>query len=609
MGTVNRLRRRAVAAAALALVGAVPAIGLARAEPSAYPGCAETGVTGGEWRSYGHDLSNTRHQDREKVISSSNVVQLQKVWSKDGGAGVFNNTPVVADGCVYLAASDGTVSAHDADTGVQVWSRTLEIARSGFGGGVVATPAIDGDSLFIIINNEGGPYVQELNRADGSPGWKAVLDTQTNAMSNSSPVVYGDVVFAGFSGDAGPGELERGGFVLLDRATGTRLAKQFSVSDEEFDDGYAGAGVWSTPAIDPDTGYAYVGTSNPHSPQLESARANSILKIDMDRSRPTFGEIVDSYKGLPDTYFPGLADQPVCDTYPGAYYLDRFSASCLQIDLDFGASPTLYETGGQKRLGNLQKAGVFHSVDPATMDGKWQQVVGVPCLACNAASPASVGGDVYTAAGPPGQLFRLDGAAGTPKWVGALNGATTYNPVTLANRLVYSVDGGGFLNVFDQATGVQVLKRNVGLDLGRSVASASTSSGIAIARNTVYVAVDDAVVAYRLGSGVPAVPGAPELPAPPGGGGGGGGQVVAGPGAAVTTYATPVVFIEQGQSLTFSNFDVAQHDVDARNGSFQSELVGLGGSTPVVGVEALAPGSYEFFCSLHSNMTGTLTVQ
>jgi polyvinyl alcohol dehydrogenase (cytochrome) len=609
---VSPFCRRVVLALGIALVAAVPAVGVGRAAvtppaPSPYPGCATVGVTGGEWRTYGHDLSNTRVQDREKVIGPANVTQLQMVWSTGGNGEAFNNTPIVADGCVYLAGSNGTVRALNADTGAAVWTVQLVAAPAGFGGGIVGTPAIDGDRLFVLVNLEGGPYLQAVDRHDGSLGWKQTLDTQPLATTNASPVVHDGIVFAGFSGDAGPGENERGGYVLYDAPTGTQLAKHFSVTDEEFALGYAGAGVWSTPAIDTATGYAYVGTSNPHSPQLESARANSILKIDMDRARPTFGQIVDSYKGLPDTYVPGLADQPVCDTYPGAYYLDRFSASCLQIDLDFGASPTLYEAGGEKRIGGLQKAGVFHSVDPTTMDGRWQTVVGVPCLACNAASPASNGGDVFVAAGPPGQLFRLHGWDGVPKWVGSVTGATTYNPVTVANRIVYSVDGGGFLNGFDQATGVQLLKHNVGLDVGRSLASASTSSGIAVARNTVYVAAADAVVAYRLGElGLPTVPGAPEVPGLPGGNGG---QVVAGPGAVASTYATPAVTIQQGQSLTFTNLDAVQHDVDARDGSFESPLVGLGASTPVNGVEALVPGSYAFYCSLHPNMTGTLTVQ
>jgi plastocyanin len=74
----------------------------------------------------------------------------------------------------------------------------------------------------------------------------------------------------------------------------------------------------------------------------------------------------------------------------------------------------------------------------------------------------------------------------------------------------------------------------------------------------------------------------------------------------VTTYATPAVTIQHGQSLSFTNLDVPQHDVQG-NG-FGSPLISTGQSTPVAGVDTLAPGSYPFFCSLHRNMTGTLVV-
>ena len=614
MEPLTGLKRRTVVLTVLAVLASVTTVGVVRAEvvpptPSPMPGCGLVGVTGGEWRSYGHDPANSRHQDREKVIGPATVSQLEMAWSVTATGAAFNNTPIVADGCVYLASSDGTVAAHHADTGEVVWSRQLVATPAGFGGGVVATPAIDGDRLFLIVNVEGGPYLQALDRRDGTPLWQTTLDTQTLAMSNSSPVVHDGVVFAGFSGDAGPGEHERGGFVLVDSESGAVLEQRYVIPDDDFEAGYAGAGIWSTPAVDTETGFAYVGTSNPHHPQLEHARANSILKIDLrDRTSSTYGDIVGHYKGKPDTYVPGLADQPVCDTYPGAYYLDRFSASCLQIDLDFGASPTLYQAEGRKVVGNLQKAGVFHIVDRMTMKGLWQTVVGIPCLACNAASPASLDGFAYTAAGPPGQMLKL-GPRGAIKWAGSLTGATTYNPVTIANRLVYSVDGGGFLNVFDQATGAQLLKRNVGLDVGRSLASASTSSGIAIARNIVYVAAADALVAYRLGdgAGVPAVPGVPQPPPPPGQSGGG--QIVAGPGAVATTYATPVVSISQGSPVTFTNLDVAQHDVISDDGLFSTPLISIGQSAPVAGAEALDPGDYGFYCSLHRNMTGTLVVQ
>ena len=227
----------------------------------------------------------------------------------------------------------------------------------------------------------------------------------------------------------------------------------------------------------------------------------------------------------------------MCDTYPGAYYLDRFSASCVQIDLDFGASPTLFDVGGRQVVGDLQKAGVFHVVDAATMDGLWQQVVGVPCLACNAASPASANGGVFTHAGPPGQLFRLDGATGAPGWVGTTNGVTSYSPPTVANGVVYIVDGAGFLTGFDAATGVPLLKRNLALDSGAFMGSESTSAGIAVARNTLYVAAVNTVFAFRLG----ATGGGGRGRGTAGGGAvGSGTPIVSGPGAFVTNYATPV---------------------------------------------------------------------
>lgn len=569
--------------------------------------CAPTGAddAGGEWRHYGHDLANSRTQPDEAAIGPANVNQLGLLWAHEGS--VFNNTPIVADGCVYLADSSGVVSARNADSGAEVWATALHIEEAAFGGGLVSTPAIDGNLLFVIVNQLGSPYLQALDRRTGAPvsGWPVVLDTQVNAMSNASPVVFDGLVFAGFSGDAGPGETERGGYTIVDIATRSIVAKQYVIGDEAFAAGYAGAGIWSTAAVDAESGYAYVGTSNPHSPQFEDERANSILKIDLDRDRPTFGTIVDHYKGLPDTYVPGLADQPVCDTYPGAYYVDRFSASCMQIDLDFGASPTLFEVGGTQVVGDLQKAGVFHVVDPTTMDGLWQQVVGVPCLACNAASPASVDGAVFTAAGPPGQLFRLDGATGQPGWAGALNGITSYNPPTVANGVVYVVDGAGFLNGFDAATGVQVLKRNLALDTGTFMGSASTSAGIAVARNTLYVAANDHVLAFRLDA--------------TGGGGGGGGDdggagggsgtpIVSGPGAFITNYATPAAVVAQGGSIEYTNGDLAKHDVVSVDGLFGTPLIGTGERAMVAGVDALTPGTYAFYCTLHPNMRGTISV-
>jgi plastocyanin len=79
-------------------------------------------------------------------------------------------------------------------------------------------------------------------------------------------------------------------------------------------------------------------------------------------------------------------------------------------------------------------------------------------------------------------------------------------------------------------------------------------------------------------------------------------------------YVSPVHVIPQGTSITYTNVDLPLHDVIARqNGPdgkplFASRLVSLGQSAPVLGVEALPPGSYPFTCSLHNGMNATLEV-
>jgi plastocyanin len=91
-------------------------------------------------------------------------------------------------------------------------------------------------------------------------------------------------------------------------------------------------------------------------------------------------------------------------------------------------------------------------------------------------------------------------------------------------------------------------------------------------------------------------------------------RVVAAPGAATAGYATPQTVVQKGKALVFLNLDLPSHDVVAvklgSNGAplFKSSLIGVGKTAPVAGVNRLAPGTYAFFCSLHTNMKGKLKV-
>jgi len=88
-------------------------------------------------------------------------------------------------------------------------------------------------------------------------------------------------------------------------------------------------------------------------------------------------------------------------------------------------------------------------------------------------------------------------------------------------------------------------------------------------------------------------------------------QITAGPGQ---RYNTPAVTIAQGEPLTFANRDLAAHDVTASAAGddgkplFASPLINQGETAFVEGSQFLTTGSYAFVCSIHTFMTGTLTV-
>ncbi len=91
------------------------------------PLSAQTGAAGGEWRTYGGDLGNTRYSALDQ-INASNFSKLQIVWSlHTANFGPepeykFESTPLMANGILYTTAgSRRAVVALDAATGELLW--------------------------------------------------------------------------------------------------------------------------------------------------------------------------------------------------------------------------------------------------------------------------------------------------------------------------------------------------------------------------------------------------------------------------------------------------------------------------------------------------------
>ncbi|HVF04145.1 MAG TPA: cupredoxin domain-containing protein [Frankiaceae bacterium] len=80
------------------------------------------------------------------------------------------------------------------------------------------------------------------------------------------------------------------------------------------------------------------------------------------------------------------------------------------------------------------------------------------------------------------------------------------------------------------------------------------------------------------------------------------------------TYAPSDVQVARGSSLTLVNADADRHDITALDEDalgrplFETPVLSPGQAAPVAGVESLPPDTYQFFCSVHEYMRGTVTV-
>jgi len=70
-------------------------------------------------------------------------------------------------------------------------------------------------------------------------------------------------------------------------------------------------------------------------------------------------------------------------------------------------------------------------------------------------------------------------------------------------------------------------------------------------------------------------------------------------------YDPPTLTVKQGDSVTWINKDPYPHTVTAA-GAFDSKDIGAEGKWTYV---ARKPGRYDYICTLHPNMKGTLVVE
>jgi len=480
----RRVRVLLIAALASAAI-VVPARAVRAAPPCTQP------MSGGDWATYGEDLHGTQRQLAEDTINTRNVSKLTQAWSLGNVAqnsGYQEAPPIVSGGCVFINTG-GHIEARSLATGALVWT-----SQGADTSGTFAVTVVDG-RVHVGINNNGKPEAAAFDVTDGHLLWVSQpIYFGYQATQQSSAIVYDGIQVLFTTGpDFDP--KSRPGYGLIDAATGQVLYSATTLPQSYADQGYAGGGVWGTPTVDPTTGYLYVGTSNPESKTKESPYDDSIIKLDLDRSRSTFGQIVATLKGNPDSV-TGY-DNPVCQSVGGTAWVNGGiyggSPTCGQTDVDIGVGPTLWRNASGRLMGAaLQKSGWLHAFYADTMTTAWnkQMFVSLGPAGGELTRIATDGKTLYVV-GNPGVLYALNGADGRVIWQTPLTGVPTKGGnVALANGVLYYVDEPA-LKAFDAKTGQMLWMSPV-------EPSASIGSAVAVAGHSVVANHYGVIAAYRL---------------------------------------------------------------------------------------------------------------
>lgn len=238
-----------------------------------------------EWLTYGGDYSANRYSALTG-ITRGNVASLKLTWMYQAMTDYrrMENTPLVADGVMYVSYPPSDVVALDAATGRELWKHSARLPSDMIGAGawkVSRGLALLGDRVFLATLDA---RVKALDAKTGRKLWDVSLgDYHQGYAFTGAPLAVKDLVIVGSSG----GDFATRGFIVaLDAATGKQRWKFNTIpqpgephSDSWHGDSWreGGAAPWMTGSYDPSTNEVYWGIGNPAPDHEGSIRAGDNL--------------------------------------------------------------------------------------------------------------------------------------------------------------------------------------------------------------------------------------------------------------------------------------------------------------------------------------------
>ena len=313
--------------------------------------------------------------------------------------------------------------------------------------GVSSQPVVSSDTVYV---GGGDSMVYALDRATGNIRWTTPLaDSQSGAYLWSSIMLSNNALYIGIA-SLGDCPLVRGGLARIALDDPAHPLVRYLVAQ-----GSIGASVWSTPAIDEQANLVYVTTGNGDNQDADTGNYNSAL-VALDA---TTLEV-------------------------RAHFFLTIPAG--DSDVDFGSSPTLFQTAdGQQLVAANGKNGVMYVLHRPDLSPAWSYQLAVDCsdptAGCGSIStPAFDGSLLYTGAGTsntpggtPGQVLAFDPGSGRAIWSYSAPGVVLA-PVTVVPGLVFVPHTKG-ISVLDAGTGAEVWSRS---DSGGLFSQAAVSGGV-----------------------------------------------------------------------------------------------------------------------------------
>lgn len=414
-----------------------------------------------DWKTYQHDSSHSGYS-AESQINTSNVQTLAQAWSFVTGDWV-TGTPLVADGVVYIGSWDGNMYALRERDGSVLWSYnsgTLRVNPCNTTYGIDSTATLSGGRLFF---GNGQAQLTALNATTGQLIWRSQLADPAQAFHVwASPLVFDGKIYVGLASHC-VNPCVTGRLVCVDANDG-HVIWSFGTAVE----GSLGGAVWSSAAVDAGRRMIYVGTGNYCTGT--DLHSSAIIALNADT-----GALLWRFKRLP--------------------------AGDLN-NLDFGASPVLFDISGQPAVAVPSKDGHCYALNRATGELIWDTVVtDGNSIGGSIASPAAAFGKIFfgaTVQRTTGKVVALDQRDGRIVWETALS-----NPVlgatAIAGGVMFVGGADGALHAFDASTGSQLWSEPRNSMLG----------GVSISGASVFVgSLDHNVYAFAL-------PSAPPPPPPP----------------------------------------------------------------------------------------------